>query len=179
MAFIRSSSACFSNPNFVRSSVRLPLSRIRQHDLLTEQHRQRRDAEVDDPVPHLELEAAVLRHAALGDVELAEDLDAAGERRLELDGRLHHLEQRTVDAVAHPQLVLERLDVDVARAPSHRLGEDAVDELDDRRIVDLRLLCVVVVLVGEDLDVVVGSLHVLQEGPAAAAPRPTLRSASR
>ena len=110
-----------------------------EHDLLAEQRRQRRDAEVDDPVAHLQLDAAVLRHAALGDVELRHDLDARDERRLHLERRLHDLEQRAVDAVAHPDLVLERLEVDVARAPLHRVGQDAVDQLDDRRVVDLRL----------------------------------------
>ena len=85
-----------------------------EHDLLAEEHRQRRDAEVDDPVAHLELEPAVLRHPPLGDVELRQDLDARGERRLHLERRLHHFQQRAVDAVANPDLVLERLDVNVA-----------------------------------------------------------------
>ena len=89
-------------------------------------------------LPDLELDAAVLRHAALGDVELRHDLEARDERRLELQRRLHDFLQRAVDAVAHAQLVLEALEVDVRRAALHGVGEDRVDELDDRRVIHLR-----------------------------------------
>ena len=41
-----------------------------------------------------------------------------------LSGGLMIFEQRAVDAVAHPDLVLERLDVDVARAPLHRVDRE-------------------------------------------------------
>src|SRR5439155_177810 len=64
-----------------------------QHDLLAEQHREGRHAEVDHLGPHLELDAPVLRHAPLGDVQLRHDLHARSERRSHLDRRLHHLVQ--------------------------------------------------------------------------------------
>ena len=133
------------------------------HDLLAEQHRQRRDAEVDDAVAHLELEPAVLRHPPLGDVELREDLDARGERRLHLERRPHDLEQRAVDAVAHPDLVLERLDVDVAGAALDRLDQEPVDQLDHRRVLDLRLGGGLFFPLLDDLEVLARGLHVLEE----------------
>ena len=134
-----------------------------EHDLLAEQHRQRRDAEVDDPASHLQLEPAVLRHPPLGDVELGQNFDARGERRLHLERRPHDLEQGAVDAVAHPDLVLERLDVNVAGAPAHRVGQQAVDQLDHRRVVDLRLGGGLVLLLLDDLDVLARLLHVLED----------------
>jgi len=134
-----------------------------QHDLLAEEHRQHRHTEVDDAVPHLQLQAAVLRHPPLGDVELGEDLDARGEGRLHPERGLHHLEQRAVDPVADPQLELEGLDVDVARPPADGVGQEAVDELDDRRVVDLRLGGRLVFQLLDDLDVLALPLHVLQD----------------
>ena len=58
---------------------------------------------------------------------------------LQLHRRLHDFLQRAVDAVAHADLVLEALEVDVRRAALHGVGEDGVDQLDDRRVVHLRL----------------------------------------
>ena len=46
------------------------------------------------------------------------------------------LVQHAVDAVADPQVVLGRLDVDVGRAVLDRLGDQQVDEPDDRGVLD-------------------------------------------
>jgi hypothetical protein len=48
---------------------------------------------------------------------------------------LEHFAQHAVDAEAHHQAILERLDVNIRCVVLHRLGEDRVDELDDRRLV--------------------------------------------
>ena len=42
--------------------------------------------------------------------------------------------QHTVDPVAHTNVLLGRLDVDVRRPVLHRLGDEQVDELDDRGV---------------------------------------------
>ncbi len=56
--------------------------------------------------------------------------------------------------------MLERLDVDVAGAPLHGVGEDPVDQLDDRRIVgDLNGLLLLLLL--DDLEILV--LDVLED----------------
>ena len=65
---------------------------------------------------------AVLRDAALGDVDVGHDLQAADHAGLDALGRAHHLVQHAVDAVADAQVVLGRLDVDVRRAVLHRLA---------------------------------------------------------
>ena len=89
-------------------------------------------------VADFQLDAAVLRNAALGDVEARHDLEAGDQRRPHLDGRLHDLLERAVDAVADAQLLLEALEVNVRRAFLERIGHDGVDKLDDRRFVDER-----------------------------------------
>ena len=48
---------------------------------------------------------------------------------------LQHFAQHAVDAEAHHQAILERLDVDVGGVLAHRLREQRVDQADDRRIV--------------------------------------------
>ena len=83
----------------------------------------------------LQADAPVLRQALLGDVELRHDLDARDHQRRDRALGLQHLAQHAVDAEAHDQAVLERLDVDVGGVLLDRLGEHGVDQADDRRIV--------------------------------------------
>ena len=81
-----------------------------------------------------QLEAAVLRDALLGDVELRHDLDARNDRAVvPLVDRVHRLVEDAVDAVLDDDDVLLRLDVDVRGAALDRVEDDRVDELDDRR----------------------------------------------
>ena len=51
------------------------------------------------------------------------------------------LAQNAVDPEADPHLVLVGLEVDVGGALPHRLAEDAVDELDHRRVLGADLAC--------------------------------------
>ena len=82
-------------------------------DALAEHRRQHADAQVDRVAADVQLDAAVLRQPALGDVEVRHDLDAAGMAGGQVARRRHHLVEHAVAAVAHLVLVLERLEVDV------------------------------------------------------------------
>ncbi len=75
-------------------------------------------------------------HAPLGDVQLGHDLDAAHDARDHRPRDDLRLRQHAVDAQAHAHGVRLGLEVDVRRALLHRLGDDLVGELDDRRVVD-------------------------------------------
>jgi hypothetical protein len=105
-------------------------------DRLAVQHRDDGDADVDLGIVDADLDAAVLRQALFGDVQVAEDFDAGHDRRLEaLDlGRHRHLLQHAVDAVPDAQFVLERFEVDVGGAQLDRILQDLVDEADDRGV---------------------------------------------
>ena len=92
---------------------------------------QARDAEVDGAAGDGDRDAAVLRDAALGDVEVRHDLDARDDGGGHGDVRGLHLVERAVHAVADLEVLLERLDVDVGRAVHDALVEDHVHELDD------------------------------------------------
>ena len=97
------------------------------------------DAEVDGAAGDAQLEAAVLRHALLGDVELRHDLDAADDRGvMALVDRLERFVEHAVDAVLDDHLVVARLDVDVRGAALDGVEDDGVDQLDDRRRLLLR-----------------------------------------
>jgi hypothetical protein len=95
---------------------------------------ERDDAQVDVVAVDRHADAAVLRDAALGDVEVAHDLhaadDAADHAPRDGGGVLQH----AVDAEAHAQLVAVGREVHVGGALLDRLRDDAVDELDDRRV---------------------------------------------
>ena len=101
--------------------------------------RQRRDAEVDLAAARAEGDAAVLRHAALGDVELGHDLQAGRDAALDRLRRAGHLVQHAVDPEADAQVVRRRLDVDVRCPLLQGLAEDQVDVLDDRGVLDDRV----------------------------------------
>ena len=109
-----------------------------KNDLFAEQRGQRRHAVVDNLVAHLQLDAAVLRDATLGDVELRHDLEARDQRRLELHRRLHHFLQRAVDTIANSDLVLEAFEVNVRSPATNRIGKNRIDQLHDRRVFHLR-----------------------------------------
>jgi hypothetical protein len=135
----------------------VPLVQDTEHDLLAEDHREGGDPEIHHPVLHPQLDAPVLGNPSLGDVEVRQDLDAGRDPGLHLHGRLHHLHERPVDPVADPYLLLVRLDVDVGGPLQHGVGEEAVDELHHRRLLDL-------LLQRRDRDVVLlvlGELHVV------------------
>jgi hypothetical protein len=82
--------------------------------------RRRRNAQVEVDVLLgailLENDAAVLRQPALGDVQVAHDLEASHQRRPHLLRQPQLLRRTTVDAVcATIDFLFLRLDVDVAR----------------------------------------------------------------
>src|ERR1700722_15774938 len=79
--------------------------------------------------------APVLRQALLGDVEARHHLDARHHERRHRAARLQHLAQHAIDTKTDHQAVLEGLDVDVGGVLLHRLGEDRVDQADDRGVV--------------------------------------------
>ncbi len=105
-----------------------------QHDRLAVIRRQRADAEVDLALIDRQLDAAVLRQALFGDVDAGHDLQSAGERAFHADGDFVALDALAVDAIAHANAVLHRLDVNVAGAVSHGLGDHRLHQLDDRRL---------------------------------------------
>ena len=107
------------------------------HDLFAEQCRQCRDPEVDRPVLRQhQLQASILRHAFLGDVELRDDLDARGHLVLDHQRWLRNLDERAVETVADPVVLFERLEVNVGCAGGDRIEQDLLDVADDRRVVD-------------------------------------------
>ena len=68
---------------------------------------------------------------------LRDHLDARGELLLDRERRLRHLAQHAVDAEADAVELLVRLEVDVGGAAADRVDQDLLQELDDRRVVDL------------------------------------------
>ena len=92
---------------------------------------QHADAKIDRLVVDVQLDAAVLRHAALGDVEVGHDLDAAADGRRDVRGRRHHFVEHAVDAVAHLEFIFERLEVNVGGLVLDGLQQHEVDQLAD------------------------------------------------
>ena len=78
-------------------------------------------------------ETAVLRDAALGNIELAHDLDTREDGLVMLArNRRHRGLEHTVNAVLHEQRIVVRFDVNIRRA-AFEGGEDSrIDETDDR-----------------------------------------------
>ena len=79
-------------------------------------------------------DAPVLGQAPLGDVELGHDLHARDHPGGHLARHRGDVLQDAVDPEADPYLLAVGREVDIRGAPLDRLGDDLVDELDDRRI---------------------------------------------
>src|SRR5206468_10639409 len=101
---------------------------------LTVERGQGRDPQVDLTAQHAELDTAVLGQAALGDVELGHELDARDQRCLKIAGRRVNVVQDAIDAIAHPQLFLKWLDVDVRGALFQSPSDPGIDQAEDRRL---------------------------------------------
>ena len=93
-----------------------------------------RNTEVDVASFVTNAETAVLRHATLGDVELRHDLDTRDQRLVisEID-RIDFRVERAVDSILDLHFRVASLDVNIGSARLHRVVDDRVDELDDRR----------------------------------------------
>ena len=106
-----------------------------QHRPLAMRAGQGRYAHVDGPRAQPQADAAILRQALFGNVQLGHDLQAADERGVQRAVGLHHLAQRAVHAKAHAGVALVRLNVNVARAIARGLREQRVEHADDGRVV--------------------------------------------
>ena len=97
------------------------------------------NAEVDGAPVVRHAEAAVLRHAALGDIELAHDLDTRNDGRVMLlADRRHGLRQHAVNAELDAHRIVAGLDVNVTGPPLQRGEDRGIDQADDRADVALR-----------------------------------------
>ena len=106
-----------------------------EHDRFSELSGQSGDAEVNGAIAKVESDASVLREPALRNVEVGHDLDARDHRKGQTLGGRGHLIKRAIHAVTDLELVLERLEMDVARAVLHGLKKDEVDKPDDGNFV--------------------------------------------
>ncbi len=95
---------------------------------------QRADPKVDVASTNPHLDAAVLGHPPLGDVHPGHDLVARGDRGLHVLGDVVANVADPVYPITHPNTVGHRLDMNIARPPVYRLGDDQVDQLDDRGV---------------------------------------------
>jgi len=129
---VSASNPTTSRLRLLNSALADSLSRMRMTES-SRNGRHDRDAEVDRAPAHAELEAAVLRDALLGDVELRHDLMRemmVPWCRLSIGP---WLVQDAVDAVLDEDHVFLGLDVDVGGAPLDRVEHDESTELDDGR----------------------------------------------
>ena len=106
-----------------------------QNDLLTKECRQDGHTKVHlAALAHLQLNTTILGQAALGDIEFTHDLDARGERVLELERRLHDFVEHSINSVANAKVLLVGLDMNIRRGLLDGVGENQVDEFDDRGV---------------------------------------------
>ena len=91
------------------------------------------NAQVDFAAQRLDLDAAVLRQAAFGDIQAGHQLHARNDGGLQLARRRVLTHQHAVNAVADAKFFFERLDVDIAGALFDGLRDHGVHQTDDRR----------------------------------------------
>ena len=111
------------------------------------------NAKIDLPPAHAEGDATVLRRPRFGNVHAAQDLDAHGHGRPVRLVQRADLAQHAVDAVTDAQEAGLRFEVDVGGFAFDGVGQDRVDEPDDRLAVFVgrRLQAAKIDLAGFDL----------------------------
>ena len=107
-----------------------------QHRRLALHQRHHGDANVDVAVLEVEADAAVLRQAPLGDVQLAHDLDSRDHGRGLAARHARRVRHHAVDAVADGERpVVEGVEVHVGGAAIDGLRDDRAHEADRRSVV--------------------------------------------
>ena len=91
------------------------------------------DAQIDFAAAHRRLDPPVLRHPALGDIELRHDFDARGYRRLNRNGIILQNMQHTVEAEPRAQTIVARLQMDVGGLHLGGARDQIMHQPDDRR----------------------------------------------
>ena len=131
----RARAASSPMPSASRLISACDLSRIRMTIPSPSHARHRHDAGVDRVALDGQRTRPSCGSAPLGDVEVGHDLHARDDARDHPARDLRGLAQHAVDAEAHAHLAALGLEVDVRGALLDGLGDDRVDELDDRRVV--------------------------------------------
>ena len=103
-----------------------------QHDRFTVIRRQSADAEVDLALIDHQLDSTILRQALLRDINARHDLQTAGQRPLHPQRNLIALHAFTINPIPHPNPVLHRLNMNIARPVPHGFGNHRLHQLDDR-----------------------------------------------
>src|SRR6185437_6198931 len=102
-------------------------------DAFAVQRRHRGDAQIEVATAKGEADTAILRQAPLGAVHERHDLDARDDGGPQANGWFGRRLQNTVDAIAHEQPAVERLDVNVRGAALDGANDQQVDQTDHRR----------------------------------------------
>jgi len=106
-----------------------------QHGALAMRAGQGRDAHVDRARAQAQADAAVLRQAFFGNVQLGHDFQARDQRGVQRAVGLHHFAQCAVHPKAHARMAFVGFDVDVAGAIARRLRQQGVEHADDGGVV--------------------------------------------
>src|SRR5690606_35532331 len=105
------------------------------HNLFAPHRGQRRHAQVNLAALMRDRETAVLRLAALGDVDVGHDLDARDHAVLDGLARTLHLMEHTVNAVPDAEVLLCRLNVNIGCTVLNGLRADEVHKSHNGRVV--------------------------------------------
>ena len=94
------------------------------HYGFAKQRGQRGNAQIHFAAHGLNLDAAILRQPAFGDIQFRHQLHARNQRRFHFLGWRILFIQHSVDAVPDAKYLVERLNVNIAGPLFHRLGDD-------------------------------------------------------
>ena len=121
-------------PQLVDAGRQIGLVQHAKHDFLPVNRGQNRNPKIIILAADLDAQASVLRQAALGDVQVAHDLEARRQCELHLLGRGGGVQQNPVHAIAQAHCFFKRLQMDIAGAVFDGLHDHQVGQLDDRRL---------------------------------------------
>ena len=103
-------------------------------DTFTVSSGQTRHAQINGFAADLRLDTAILRNAPLRDGHVGHDFQALKDGCLQPLGRVLHLVQHAVNAVADAEFLGQRLQMNVRSARLESVHDHGVDQLDDRRV---------------------------------------------
>ena len=85
-------------------------------------------------LPHAHLDATVLGHPSLGDIQTGKNLHPGDQGIFDGQRQVHGFKQGTILTISDLHAFFIRFDMDIRHPVLHRLNQDTIDQFDNRRI---------------------------------------------
>ena len=119
-------------PQLAESKLQAGFIQDAQHDLFPVMRRERRNTKIKDLSVDPQRHPAILRRTLLGDIQIGHNLNTTNQRGLDIFRDTGTIRQNAIYAVAHPNALFIRLDVDITGLFRNPALQNRIRKLNNR-----------------------------------------------